>query len=97
MADGELSLPEFHLYRCERPTITPSLHGGVMIAIFNSFLHAPLDTDGPTDITACSIGPGYEVHLFCVYNPPKQSPYRWPQSKWKSLIDIWVKLELHAF
>ena len=96
--DAECQLPQFCLYRSERPAHNGvSKHGGVLIGIASFLLHSPLKlnvTDN-MDVIACRVTlASFSLLLVCIYNPPANSSYRWSLDKWESIFSELMRVKL---
>ena len=80
-------LGNFHLYRKERKTTTHSKNGGVLLTVNNSLNHMGenLVYECEDDIVSCLVE---DILVFCIYNPPASSAYRWSITKWEYLMEF---------
>ena len=94
--DGELFLPQYCIFRSDRPCNTNiSLHGGTMLCIHNSIAPTKLYLpDKYLGYCAAALIPclNKTILIASLYNPPMDSDYRLPISE---LIEL-IKL-LHSF
>ena len=72
-------IPEFKIYRCDRPSITyQTKHGGVLIAIRNNskHQHVPINSNIEQVTLRLIDFENLSSLICCVYCPPKDSPHR---------------------
>ena len=82
-------MSDFIIYRADRPSTSgkPSLHGGVLIAIRNTFYSEVTFANLPECRLQCTIsisGEDFVIRVF--YSPPHGSPYRYSSDDFVNLI-----------
>ena len=78
IASSELMLNEYSIYRSERQTAKDqNLHGGVLMAVKQTFSSKLLPNKQPECCLTCSIQINDKrIIVWCFYNPPSSSKYR---------------------
>ena len=87
--DESLFLKEYAIHRKDRLTDNhKSKHGGVLIAVKNlPHERVTLGNNNLDEYVAIKVTPkDVPMIICCIYNPPKQSNYRWPVEKMINLI-----------
>ena len=79
IASSELMLNEYSIYRSERQTAKyQNLHGGVLMAVKQTFSSKLLPNKQPECCLTCSIQINdKQIIVCCFYNPPSSSKYRY--------------------
>ena len=78
IADSELLLAEYDVYRSDRPTSEVSAHDGSLIAVKKLILSNRINADLHESCALCQIMMNNKLILVCsFYNPTKGSQYRY--------------------
>ena len=86
---AELLMSDFTIYRADRPSTSgkPSLHGGVLIAIRNTYYSEVTFANLPECCLQCTIRvSGEDIVIRVFYSPPHGSPYRYSNDDFVNLI-----------